>query len=95
MPIAFVLVRNGIQQQSTDLEEAARISGAGWLRSIKDVTFPLVRGSVGIAWVLVFSLSLRELSMSAILAQSDTQVMPTVVLQFIEDGRSNSPPRWR
>ncbi|MDF2620700.1 MAG: transporter, permease component [Xanthobacteraceae bacterium] len=86
LPIAFVLVRNGIQQLSTDLEEAARISGAGWLRSIKDVTFPLVRGAVGIAWVLVFSLSLRELSMSAILAQSDTQVMPTVVLQFIEDG---------
>ncbi len=50
------------------------------------MTFPLVRGAVGIAWVLVFSLSLRELSMSAILAQSDTQVMPTVVLQFIEDG---------
>lgn len=86
LPIAFVLVRNGIQQLSIDLEEAARISGAGWLRSIKDVTLPLVRGSVGIAWVLVFSLSLRELSMSAILAQSDTQVMPTVVLQFIEDG---------
>ncbi|MBD8555009.1 iron ABC transporter permease [Rhizobium sp. CFBP 8762] len=86
LPIAFVMVRNGIQQLSTDLEEAARISGAGWLRSIRDVTFPLVRGAVGIAWVLVFSLSLRELSMSAILAQSDTQVMPTVVLQFIEDG---------
>ncbi|MBS7542966.1 ABC transporter permease [Ancylobacter oerskovii] len=86
LPIAFVLVRNGIQQLSTDLEEAARISGAGWLRSIRDVTFPLVRGAVGIAWVLMFSLSLRELSMSAILAQSDTQVMPTVVLQFIEDG---------
>lgn len=86
LPIAFVLVRNGIQQLSTDLEEAARISGAGWLRSIRDVTLPLVRGAVGIAWVLVFSLSLRELSMSAILAQSDTQVMPTVVLQFIEDG---------
>ncbi|WLR99524.1 ABC transporter permease [Shinella sumterensis] len=86
LPIAFVMVRNGIQQLSSDLEEAARISGAGWLRSIRDVTFPLVRGAVGIAWVLVFSLSLRELSMSAILAQSDTQVMPTVVLQFIEDG---------
>lgn len=86
LPIAFVMVRNGIQQLSTDLEEAARISGAGWLRSIRDVTFPLVRGAVGIAWVLVFSMSLRELSMSAILAQSDTQVMPTVVLQFIEDG---------
>lgn len=86
LPIAFVLVRNGIQQLSTDLEEAARISGAGWLRGLKDVTFPLMRGAVGIAWVLVFSLSLRELSMSAILTQADTQVMPTVVIQFIEDG---------
>jgi len=86
LPIAFVLIRNGIQQLSTDLEEAARISGAGWLRGVRDVTFPLVRGAVGIAWVLVFSLSLRELSMSAILSQADTQVMPTVVIQFIEDG---------
>ncbi|EWY38599.1 hypothetical protein N825_12370 [Skermanella stibiiresistens SB22] len=86
LPIAFVLVRNGIQQLSVDLEEAARISGAGWLRGIADITFPLMRGAIGIGWVLVFSLSLRELSMSAILSQADTQVMPTVVIQFIEDG---------
>ena len=86
LPIAFVLIRNGIQQLSVDLEEAARISGAGWLRGIVDITFPLMRGAVGIGWVLVFSLSLRELSMSAILSQADTQVMPTVVIQFIEDG---------
>jgi iron(III) transport system permease protein len=35
---------------------------------------------------LIFSLCLREQPMSAILTQSGTEVMSTMVLQFIEDG---------
>jgi len=35
---------------------------------------------------LIFSLYLREQPMSAILTQSGTEVMSSMVLQFIEDG---------
>ncbi|MFB8831781.1 ABC transporter permease [Azotobacter sp. CWF10] len=86
LPVTFVLVRTALKQISADLEEAARIAGAGWLRSLRDITLPLLRVSVGIGWILVFSLSIRELSMSVLLAQTDSQVMSTVILQLIADG---------
>ncbi|WP_054180573.1 ABC transporter permease [Trabulsiella odontotermitis] len=86
LPVAFVLVRTALRQISVDLEEAARIAGAGWLRIMLDITLPLLKVSVGIGWVLVFSLSIRELSMSVMLAQTDSQVMSTVIMQYIADG---------
>ena len=86
LPVAFVLVRTALRQISVDLEEAARIAGAGWLRTLLDITLPLMKVSVAIGWVLVFSLSIRELSMSVMLAQTDSQVMSTVIMQDISDG---------
>ena len=86
LPIAFVFVRSLVKQVSPELEEAARILGAGRLRSLIDVTYPVLRPAAFIAWLLIFSLCLREQPMSAILTQSGTEVMSTMVLQFIEDG---------
>ncbi|KAB0677522.1 ABC transporter permease [Aureimonas leprariae] len=86
LPVAYVMIRSGLKQITADLEEAARISGASWLRTLLDITLPLVKGAAGIAWILIFSLSLRELSMSVLLSQTDTQVMSTIIVQFIQDG---------
>ena len=86
LPVAFVLVRTALKQVSVDLEEAARIVGATWLRAVWDITLPLLKVSLVIGWVMVFSLSIRELSMSVLLSQADTQVMSTVILQYIADG---------
>jgi iron(III) transport system permease protein len=86
LPIAFVYVRALVKQLSPELEEAARVSGAGWGRVLKDVTFPILRPGASVAWLLIFSLCLREQPMSAILTQFDTTVMSTAVLQFLEDG---------
>jgi iron(III) transport system permease protein len=86
LPIGFVFVRSLVKQVSPELEEAARILGAGRLRSLIDITYPVLRPAAFIAWLLIFSLCLREQPMSAILTQSGTEVMSTMVLQFIEDG---------
>lgn len=86
LPVAFVLARTALRQIAVELEEAARIAGAGWLRVMLDITLPLLKVSLGIGWVLVFSLSVRELSMSVMLAQTDSQVLSTVIMQYISDG---------
>ena len=86
LPIGFVFVRALMKQVSPELEEAARILGAGRLRALYDITYPVLRPAAFIAWLLIFSLCLREQPMSAILTQSGTEVMSTTVLQFIEDG---------
>ena len=81
-----MLVRSLFKQVSPELGEAARILGAGRLRSLLDITYPVLRPGAFIAWPLIFSLCLREQPMSAILTQSGTEVMSTMVLQFIYDG---------
>jgi iron(III) transport system permease protein len=86
LPIAFVYVRSLLKQLSPDLEEAARVCGAGWSRALRDIAFPILRPGAVVAWLLIFTLCLREQPMSAILSQANTQVMSTAVLQFIDDG---------
>jgi iron(III) transport system permease protein len=86
LPIAFVLFRTALTQITPDLEEAARVCGAGWTRTLAHVTLPLLKTSSWAAGLLVFALSLRELSMSAILTQPNTQVMSTKVMDYLEQG---------
>jgi iron(III) transport system permease protein len=86
LPIAFVMTRSALKQLSPDLEDAARVAGAGWLRIALGVTLPLLKPSLWVAGMLVFSLALRELPMSAILTQPGTEVMSTTVIQFIDNG---------
>ena len=86
IPFAYIFLRNAIKQIMEELEEAARIAGASWLRSVRDVTVPLMKTGMWAAWVLVFSISLRELAMSILLAQPGTEVMAVAIYSFLEDG---------
>jgi iron(III) transport system permease protein len=86
LPIAFVFVRNALQQIAPDLEAAARVAGAGWFRASFDITLPLLRSATWITWIMVFSLCLHELPMSALLTQSGNAVISTTVVQYIADG---------
>src|SRR5438874_11194516 len=45
-PFAFMFMRNGIKQLSSEMEEAARMSGASWGRSIVDVAVPLLKAGI-------------------------------------------------
>ena len=52
IPFAFIFLRNSIKQIMEELEEAARISGASWLRSVKDITVPLMKTGMVAACIL-------------------------------------------
>jgi iron(III) transport system permease protein len=84
LPIGFVIIRNTIKQITPELEEAARVSGATWLRSMRDVTIPLLKPGIWVAWAMIFALSLRELPLSIMLVQPGTEVMSVAVLNLIE-----------
>ncbi|QWA12973.1 iron ABC transporter permease [Sodalis ligni] len=86
LPISFVLSRSVLKQIAPELEEAARVAGAGWLRTLTAVTLPLLKPSMWAGALLVFAFGLRELTMSAILAQPATQVMSTKVIEYLETG---------
>lgn len=84
LPIAFVLLRNTLKQIAPEFEEAARICGANWLRCVRDITLPLLKPGIWVAWAMVFALALRELPLSMLLVQPGTEVMSVAVINLIE-----------
>src|SRR5690606_34160294 len=53
VPYAFLLVSAGLRNIDPSLEEQARISGSGVLKTFKDVTLPALAPSVGGAVLLM------------------------------------------
>ena len=64
------------------LEEAAQISGAGWIRRFKDVTIPLIAPSVVAGWFLIFMPCFYELTMSTLLYSTDTKTIGFELYQY-------------
>ena len=68
-------VASAFSQISPSLEEAAQVSGAGWLRRLRDVLFPLLAPSVVAGWFLIFMPCFYELTMSNLLYSTDTKTL--------------------
>ena len=79
LALAYRLVREGLLSVHPSLEEAARISGAGWGRAVRDVLVPMMAGHLAAAWFLVFMPSIGELTMSVLLFGPDTETVGTVL----------------
>ena len=80
MVVAYMLmgmrtVVSAMSQVHPSLEEAAQISGANWLRMLKDVTLPLIGASIVAGIFLIFMPSFYELTMSTLLYSSNTKTI--------------------
>lgn len=62
-------------QISPELEEAAEVSGAGWVLRMRDVVLPLILPSVVAGWFLIFMPSFYELTMSNLLYSNNTKTL--------------------
>jgi iron(III) transport system permease protein len=86
LPIAFSNLMTALQTLSVDLENAAQTLGAGRIRTLFSITFPLLRNGMLSAWLLVFIPALRELSCAIFLFTPATAVMSTVIFDFSDAG---------
>ena len=64
-----------LSQISTSLEEAAQISGAGFLHRMRDITLPLILPSAVAGWFLIFMPCFYELTMSNLLYSNNTKTL--------------------
>jgi len=71
LPLAVRSAVAGFQQTSRTLEEAALSVGASPARTVWKITVPLVAANLAAGAILVFALSMLEVSDSLILAQDD------------------------
>ena len=86
LPIGLRTVAGPLMQLSRELEEAARMSGAGQYRTAGAIVLPLLRPALVSAWVLLFMMFMRELGMSILLAGLDNPVLSVVMYDYYESG---------
>jgi len=86
LPIGLRTLAGPLMQLSRELEEAARMSGAGRYRTVGAIVLPLLRPALVSAWVLLFMMFMRELGMSILLAGLDNPVLSVVMYDYYESG---------
>lgn len=86
--IAFAIrtTSASLEQIHSSLEEAARISGGSWLKSLRDIVIPLIRPGLVAGWFLIFMPALRELTMSILLWGPKTVTIGVAVFEMQEAG---------
>lgn len=73
-------------QLDPSLEEAARLSGAGFYRRLSDILLPLVAPAAGASAILVFLIACNELTVSALLWSAGTQTLGVVIYNLDDSG---------
>ena|ERR1051326_393808 len=86
-PLGVRTVAGVILQLDRSVEECARVCGATWLATIRTVTLPLLKPGILAAWVLLFIVSVREVSASILLISASTKVIgPAIIQSYQESG---------
>jgi iron(III) transport system permease protein len=86
LPFGVRTTGAALRQLHPELEEAARVAGASWQRTMHRITLPLVRPAVLAAWVLLFVMAMQEVSSSILLYTSHSVVLPVAVFDLWENG---------
>lgn len=79
IPVGMRSVNAALTQLDPALEEAAQMSGAGWMRRMGNILIPLIRPSLVAGWVLIFVTLMKEFSSSVLLGSPSTPVNATVL----------------
>lgn len=87
LPQGFQGISSSLIQVHADLEESARVCGAGRVRTVWEILVPLIRTGVISTMLLIFILSMRELSVAIFLFTSQTQVLSISIYNTWEGGR--------
>jgi iron(III) transport system permease protein len=75
------------EQVHESLEDAARISGADFVSSFKDIVIPLIKSNIFAGWFLAFSPALTELTLSMLLFSVGNETLGTVVFGLHQEGK--------
>jgi iron(III) transport system permease protein len=86
LPSAYQQLQAAFRTIHPELEDASRILGASRLRSLRDITAPLLRTGVIATWCFIFVGVMRELSAAIILFTSQTKVISVLIYDLNESG---------
>jgi iron(III) transport system permease protein len=88
VPVAALILAASARYVPVSHEEAAAMSGAGWLRTMWRIVLPQIRPGLVAAWMIAFVLAFGELGVSILVAPSGEATLPIRMYTLI----ANTPP---
>ncbi len=89
LPYAMRYSYPGLLQIHPELEECASTSGAPWWRTFWRIVVPLLFPALFGGWMFIFLVTVRELSIAALLYTSQSQVIGTMILDLWVNGNTS------
>jgi len=88
MPLAATALAASLRSVPASHEEAAAVSGAGWVRTMTRIVLPQVRLGLLAVWIIVFTLAFGELGASVLVSPPGESTLPIRIYTLI----ANAPP---
>jgi iron(III) transport system permease protein len=88
LPLGFGAVMPSVLRISTELDRAARVSGATWLTTMWSILVPLLRPALASAFVLLFVSFLKEYASALFLVARGSEVIGTTMIELWRQGNS-------
>jgi len=86
VPLGVRAANSSLRQIDPSLEESARILGASWGETMREITLPLMRTGLFAGWILIFVPAIQELSASILLFSSKSITLAVAVYNLYENG---------
>jgi iron(III) transport system permease protein len=87
MPYGVRYASVSMFQIGSELEEAARTSGATWWQAFRRIVLPLILPGMTAGWIYVLALSIRELSSSILLYAPGGEVISVRIWALYQSGQ--------
>lgn len=86
LPFAVRSGTSSMLQIHSELEEAAKIEGASWIRIFSRLILPLAKGGVFSAFLLIFISGMKELALIMLLVTPETSTLTSLTYSYTESG---------
>ncbi len=85
IPFGFMFARSALKQISEELEDSSRALGASWLRTMREITIPLVKKGLLSVGTILFAQKFRDAQTSIMVYTGGLEVISILVLDFVEE----------
>ena len=89
LPYGLRYAHPALLQIHPELEESGQLSGASWGQVFGRIVIPLLLPALFAGWIFVFLISLRELSVAALISTPKSPVIATMIWELWQNGNVN------
>ena len=89
VPVATLMLAASVRQVPVSFEEAAELSGAGWMRAFARIVLPQIKTGIAASWVVAFIFAFGELGATVLVAPPGESTLPIRIYTLIANTSTN------